>query len=388
MKNLRLYSPLKVTAFLVEEDEYGYRETSNYSEEVSNPKEYFELIKGAIIEYNEPEYWDNEFNARGIIAYFYDEQDEVSKTIDNKIESAWIDVTRVKTKNGIELYGICDLQIKEDLNDEELEKIKDYLTGQYSDGYGEGFEQQDIKISRYEYADEINVHFWNDSKFYIKTEKEIAGIDFIDLHPPLPIDNVHDFDKNIRLYSPMHTTTFIYDEEEMCYSDYVETIDGVEYYENLKEALKDYLNDDGEEEIQSNIMKYFSPDYSEKVGESIYRKVESAYVSITVLNCNGEEKLFGVCDLKLKEQLTIEEQMVLYEYIEGQYADGIGEGFSQQNIDVCIYGKEREIQSHLWKYDDFYLKTEDEIIAEGYIDLHPPKLEKETEQDNDFNMEM
>lgn len=200
--------------------------------------------------------------------------------------------------------------------------------------------------------------------------------------------------KSLRLYSPLNVTTFIYDEEGECYSHEAEEVyNDVEYYKNIKEALKNYLHDDGEEVFEGNIMKYF--DYYESgddVIKSIREKVESAIVGVTVLKNKSKEKMFGICDLKLKDDLTQTEQKVLYEYIEGQYGDGIGEGFEQQDIDVDVYAEERQIQAHLWQNKNFSIKTESEIKAEGYIDLHPQMWEEDIEQEviqnNDIDMSM
>ncbi len=37
------------------------------------------------------------------------------------------------------------VETDKDLTPEDIKKVKDYLTGQYSDGFGEGYEQQIIK---------------------------------------------------------------------------------------------------------------------------------------------------------------------------------------------------------------------------------------------------
>ena len=68
------------------------------------------------------------------------------------------------------LYGRVDVELKAPLTDEEVEQIKDYIYGQNSDGLGEGFEQQEIRIG---YDEEIYVHFWESGdRYWIYDEDE------------------------------------------------------------------------------------------------------------------------------------------------------------------------------------------------------------------------
>ena len=46
---------------------------------------------------------------------------------------------------GSELMGCTTVILKEPLTEEEMEDLQDYLKGQFSDGWGEGFEQQEIQ---------------------------------------------------------------------------------------------------------------------------------------------------------------------------------------------------------------------------------------------------
>ena len=57
---------------------------------------------------------------------------------------------------GDKLFGRVDLIASEELTPDEVEEVKEYITGQNSDGLGEGFEQQDIEID----GTVMNVHFW------------------------------------------------------------------------------------------------------------------------------------------------------------------------------------------------------------------------------------
>lgn len=60
----------------------------------------------------------------------------------------------MKEADGV-LYGCTILELKEYLETEELSELCEYLTGQYSDGWGEGFEQQKIPVE----GGELCVHF-------------------------------------------------------------------------------------------------------------------------------------------------------------------------------------------------------------------------------------
>lgn len=81
--------------------------------------------------------------------------------IAEKVESA---VVSVKEADGV-LYGCTTLQLKEFLEADELAGLCEYITGQYSDGWGEGFEQRDIEVD----GGILNVHFWqSDGQFCFK----------------------------------------------------------------------------------------------------------------------------------------------------------------------------------------------------------------------------
>ena len=56
--------------------------------------------------------------------------------------------------------GVFECKVVDSLTDNELNELRDYLTGQCSDGFFEGMDQHPIKTADY---GEIYVSFWNDS---------------------------------------------------------------------------------------------------------------------------------------------------------------------------------------------------------------------------------
>lgn len=86
-----------------------------------------------------------------------------SASIQEKVKSA---VVTIENQEGI-LYGCTKLELKEFLNPEELKELGDYITGQYSDGWGEGFEQQEIPVE----GGELYVHFWQPRDYLFEQVK-------------------------------------------------------------------------------------------------------------------------------------------------------------------------------------------------------------------------
>ena len=67
------------------------------------------------------------------------------------------------------LYGRIDCYITEELTPEETESLRDAICGQNSDGFGEGFEQREIRIDE----GDLYVSFWNSGdSYFLETEDE------------------------------------------------------------------------------------------------------------------------------------------------------------------------------------------------------------------------
>ena len=70
-----------------------------------------------------------------------------------------------------DLWGVAECQVIGQLSPEELAGLKDFLSGQASDGWGEGLEQQAIRVD----GGEFYVHLWQIDGWSIQTEAERFG---------------------------------------------------------------------------------------------------------------------------------------------------------------------------------------------------------------------
>lgn len=97
---------------------------------------------------------------RGLMAYFHGPD-----SVNQKVESMKPTVEVVHEQ----LYGVAECKIKEALTEAELSALKDYCTGQYADGWGEGFEQRPRATG----DGDLYVHFWQSKGFFLKTKQEL-----------------------------------------------------------------------------------------------------------------------------------------------------------------------------------------------------------------------
>ena len=83
-----------------------------------------------------------------------------------KMERPEVSVRKVE---GI-LYGCTTLKLKEYLDTQDFSELCEFITGQYSDGWGEGFEQREIPVE----GGNLYVHFWqgHETKFRQRTKPQ------------------------------------------------------------------------------------------------------------------------------------------------------------------------------------------------------------------------
>ena len=140
---MKLYVPLEVTMYDEEEDQ----------EYEVDGERYYYSIKEKVAQSID------DCGERGLAEYFWDDD-----KCRNKVYSIKPDV---EVRNN-RIMGVAVIKMTKPLFEEELESLKDYVSGQFSDGWGEGFEQHEIEVG----DGEIYVHFWSSENFYIHTEEE------------------------------------------------------------------------------------------------------------------------------------------------------------------------------------------------------------------------
>jgi len=129
-QTVKFYMPL--TAEFFGYDDWGDREEYGSDLNGRDLRSYEAEIRTALVNNRMPEETD-----RGMM-HWYDKQDSVN----DKVQSAIFDV---EYRDG-KLWGIAECKVVGTLTPEEKETLAEYITGQASDGWGEGFEQRPIEV--------------------------------------------------------------------------------------------------------------------------------------------------------------------------------------------------------------------------------------------------
>lgn len=145
MLNERFYFPLKITMYNAEDDEI-----------IELPNSYIlehqDAISGKL---DDEQNFDNT-----TMLDFFDKDD-----IKEKITSMRWGICELDDR----AYGFVNLELKEKLTSDDIEKLKDWITGQNSDGLGEGFEQREITDN----GETFSVSMWSSEDYFIKTKNEM-----------------------------------------------------------------------------------------------------------------------------------------------------------------------------------------------------------------------
>ena len=154
LQSLRFFSPL--FPHLYRKNEWG--DLDDYREDLSAGEvlEYEDEILAHIQKEKLPDEGE-----RGLAVYLDDDLSQKVYSINPSVEE-W---------NG-ELGGVTEVQTHGSLSAPELVELTEWLSSQFSDGWGEGLEQREIKID----DGELYLSFWDSSdRFFIKPEDELKA---------------------------------------------------------------------------------------------------------------------------------------------------------------------------------------------------------------------
>lgn len=153
LTTLKLYMPMTVDRF--ESD--GWGGTENEPTELSNYEavRYVDNINAALRREELPAEAE-----RGLMHYYGKNDD-----IDRKVRK----ITFSAEVRDQKLWGVAECQAASELTPVELTELKEFVSGQASDGFGEGFEQREISVPD---GHEIHAHLWQWENWSIQTEQE------------------------------------------------------------------------------------------------------------------------------------------------------------------------------------------------------------------------
>ena len=151
----KYYCPLTIQVH--SRDSYGDIDEDGYEEDAEFAARHEDLIRQKMLEYNA----SDEVN---MAEYFHG-----NNGVSEKLRSAEWDFER---RNG-ELYGCITVLTAGPLTADEEQDLKDWISGQNSDGLGEGFEQQEIYFDGTRYGGFMYVSLWNSGDdYYIDNQDE------------------------------------------------------------------------------------------------------------------------------------------------------------------------------------------------------------------------
>lgn len=149
---IKFYSTLTADFFPADPTDLGssYKESEGIPYTGEELTGYRDIIRKAV--------QDDIRSFNGDLMQYYHEDDSLR----SKVVSA---VPSVDEVNG-ELVGSLCVDTNAELTAEEQAKLRDYISGQYSDGWGEGFEQREVDVG----DGTLCVHFWQPTGFELKRD--------------------------------------------------------------------------------------------------------------------------------------------------------------------------------------------------------------------------
>lgn len=151
----KYYCPLTVQVHGT--NSWGEVDEDGYEEDAAFAARYEDKIREQLMAYNA-------CDENNMAEYFYG-----NNGVSEKLRSAEWGFER---RNG-ELYGCITVQTAGPLTEDEEQDLKEWISGQNSDGLGEGFEQQEIYFDGTRYGGFMYVSLWNSGDdYYIDNQDE------------------------------------------------------------------------------------------------------------------------------------------------------------------------------------------------------------------------
>ena len=144
---IKFYSTLTADFFPTDPTDLGssYKESEGIPYTGEELTGYRDIIQKAV--------QDDVGSFNGDLMQYYHEDDSVRSKVVSAVPSVEI--------CGNKLCGCLTVELKEPLLDDEQTVLCNYISGQYSDGWGEGFEQRNIRVE----DGTLAVHFWQEDGF-------------------------------------------------------------------------------------------------------------------------------------------------------------------------------------------------------------------------------
>ena len=167
---LKLYMPL--TASFYGRNEWGDWDEIGEEWDGRTLLDYEDRILGVMVKNRTPEEAE-----RGLMHWC--DKDSLDAKVRSAVFTAEARDGRAKVRSAVftaeardgRLWGVAECQVIGQLSPEELTGLKDFLSGQAGDGWGEGLEQQAIRVD----GGELYVHLWQSEGWSIQTEAERFG---------------------------------------------------------------------------------------------------------------------------------------------------------------------------------------------------------------------
>ena len=278
-------------------------------------------------------------------------------------------------QRGFDMYCAATIELTAPLTADETTALKDWWRGQLSDGWGEGFEQREIKVG-YQ-GNELYMVTWtsDENVFFLETGAEFAqrmnvSPEYLGVTVPAmlaeqnasvkPAPSVESVGEQgqpelaiAKLYSPIVCDRWETDDDGAYNQHEISSSEAAWHIDEIRAAIQ---NEGQSEESERGLMAYFHD------GGSVDDKVHSLFVDVEV---HGNS-LWAVSTVELTEPLTTKELDSLRDYITGQFSDGFGEGFEQREIKI----EDGELNVHLWNADgEFFIDTQEQFARRIGIEL-------------------